>query len=59
MDSDKKEEIYWDNDGGYRIYCHVCDKLAIDRYHNNHLKSQTQINNFRKKQQLNHSKLSQ
>ena len=59
MDRDKKEKIYCDDDGGYGVCCHVCDKLAIDRYQNNHLNSQTQINNFRKKQQLNHSKLSQ
>ena len=54
MDSDK-EKIYCDEDGEYRIYCHVCDKLAIDRYYNNHLKSQTHFNNFRKRQQLNNT----
>ena len=53
MDSDNKEKIYCDGDGEYRIYCHVCDKLAIDIFYNNHLKSQTQINKFRKRQQLN------
>ena len=26
--------------------CHNCDKLAIDRYYNNHLESQTQKKNF-------------
>ena len=41
MDSDKKDKIYCDDDGEYRIYCHICDKLAINRYYNNHLKSQT------------------
>ena len=46
MDSDKKEKIYCDNDGE----CHICDKLAIDRFYNNHMKSQTHINNFRKTQ---------
>ena len=58
MDSDKKEKIYCDDDGGYRIYCHVCDKLAMDRYHNKHLKSQTHINNFPKRQQLNNTNIS-
>ena len=50
MDSDRKEELYCDDDGEYRIYCHVCDELAIDRYYDNHLKSQTHINIFRKRQ---------
>ena len=41
-----------------KIYCddvderHICDKIAIGRYNNNHLKSQTHINTFRKRQQL-------
>ena len=28
-----KEKIYCDDDGEYRIFCHVCDKLALDRYY--------------------------
>ena len=55
MDSDNKEKINCDDGGEYRIYCHVCDKLAIDRFYNNHLKSQTHMNNFRKRQQLNNT----
>ena len=51
-DNDKKQKIFCDKDGEYRIYCHVCDKLAMDRYHNNHQKSQTHINNFRERQHL-------
>ena len=50
MDSDNKEKIYCDDDGEHRSYCHVCDKLAKDRYYDNHLKSQTHIKNFRKRQ---------
>ena len=42
MDSDNKEKIYCDYDGEYRIFCHICDKLAIDRDYNYHLKSPTQ-----------------
>ena len=56
MDSNNKENIYCDDVGEYRIFGHVCDKLAIDIYYNNHLKSQTLINNFRKRQQLNITK---
>ena len=55
MDSDKKEKLYSDDDGEYRIYCHICDKLAIDRNYHNHLKPQTHINNFRKRQQFNNT----
>ena len=33
------------------VNCHICDKLALDRYYNNHLKSQTHIKIFRKRQQ--------
>ena len=46
MDSDIKEKIYCNDDGEYRIYCHVSDKLAVDRYDNNHLKPKTHINTF-------------
>ena len=49
MDCDKKEKIYCDDDGD----CHICDEIAIERYCNNHLKSQTHINKFRKRQQFN------
>ena len=54
-DSDDKEKIYCDDDGEYRIYSHLCDKLAIDRFHNNHLKSHSLIKNFRKRQQINNT----
>ena len=52
MDSDIKDENYCDDGGEYRIYCPFCDKLTIDRYYNNHLKSQTCSYNFRKRQKL-------
>ena len=55
MDNDIKEKVYCDDNGENRIYCNVCDKLAIDRYYNNHLKSQTQMNNFRERQQFNNT----
>ena len=46
--------IYCEN-GDYRVYCDVCDNFCIDRYYKNHLKSQTHINNFRRREQLNKS----
>ena len=52
MNSDNKEKIYCDVDGEYRNYCCNWDKLAIDGYYNNHLKSQTLLNNLRKRQHL-------
>ena len=55
MDSDNQQVIYCDDDGENRIHCSVCDKLCIERYYKNHLKSQTQINNIRKIEQLDKS----
>ena len=52
MDSDNQNKIYCAEDDEYWIYCGICDKFAIDRYYNNHLKSQTHIKNIRKRQQL-------
>ena len=47
MDSDKKNYTVL-----MMVNCHFCDKLAKDRCHKNHLKSQTDITIFRKRQQL-------
>ena len=33
-------------------YCEVCDKLCVERYYKNHLRSGTHTNNFYKRQQL-------
>ena len=37
------------------LYCDVCDKLCIERFYKNHLKSQTHTNNIRKIGQLSKS----
>ena len=50
MDSENYEVIYCEDDGEYRIYCSVWDKLCIERYYKNHLISRTHINNFYKRQ---------
>ena len=42
------EPIYCPEEDTYRIYCDFCDKLCIDSYYQNHLKSQTHLNNLRK-----------
>ena len=44
--------MYCDDDGEYRLYCLNCDKSSVDRFFKNHLKSQTNLNEFRKRQQL-------
>ena len=54
MDSENiKHEVYYcpENDE-YRVYCDICDKLCVERFYKNHLKSGTHTNNNLKKQQL-------
>ena len=55
MDSVNQEAIYCEDDGEFRIYCDVCDNLCIERFYENHLKSQTHTNNLCKREQLNKS----
>ena len=54
MDIENKKVIHCE-DGEYRVYCNICDKLCIERFYKNHLKSQTHINNFHKIKQLDKS----
>ena len=58
MDKDNKDKIYCDDDGKYRIFCQISDKLAKNRYYNNHLKSRTHINNFRMRQLFKNKNIS-
>ena len=44
MDSDNQEAIYCEDDGENRIYCNICDKLCIERFYKDHLKSQIHNN---------------
>ena len=55
MNSDNPLVIYCEDDGEYRVFCEICDKLCIERFYKNHLKSQTHINNIRKIEQLDES----
>ena len=50
-ESDIYEVVYCAYDDEYRVYCEICDKLCIERYYKNHLKSGTHANNNRKRQQ--------
>ena len=54
-ESDKYEVIYWADDDEYRVNCENCDKLCIESYCKNHLKSLTHTNNFHKRQRLNNT----
>ena len=31
MDSENQQDIYCE-DGEYRVYCHICDQLCIERF---------------------------
>ena len=54
MDNDNQQVIFCE-DGEYRVSCNICDKLCIERFYKNHLKSQTHIKNVRKIEPLNKS----
>ena len=41
------------DDDELSVYCEICDKLCIERFYKNHLKSGTHTNTFYKRQQLN------
>ena len=53
MESDNYEVIYCLEDDEYRVYCDICDKLCIERFYKNHLKSGTHINIFYRRQRIN------
>ena len=54
MNCDNQQAIFCE-DGEYRVYCDIFDELCQKRYYKNHLKSKTQANNIRKREQLNKS----
>ena len=54
MDSENQQAIYCE-DGKYRLHCEIWDKLCIEWYYKNNLKSQTHINNIHKRLQLDKS----
>ena len=51
-ESDKYDVFYCPEDDQYRVYCDICDKLCIERYYKNILKSQTHTNNSHKGKQF-------
>ena len=52
MDIENQEVIFFADDDEYRVYCEICDKLFIEKYYKNHLKSGTHINNLHRRQRL-------
>ena len=52
MNSDNQLVIYCE-DGEYPVYCNICGKLCIKRFHKNHIKSRTHTNINCKREQLN------
>ena len=49
MNSRNQQVFYCEDDGEYRVYCNICDKLCIERIYKNLLKSQTQTNSIHKR----------
>ena len=49
MNCDNQQVIYCE-DGDYRVFCKMCDKLSLERFYKNHLKSRTHTNNIRKRE---------
>ena len=50
--SDNYEVIYCPDDDKFRAYREICDKLCIEKFYKNHLKSGTHANDNRKRQQI-------
>ena len=50
MDSENYDVIYCPEIDDYRKDCDSCDKLCIERFYKNHLKSQTHTNKNYKRQ---------
>ena len=50
-DSDNYEGLFCADNDEYRVHCEICDKICIERYSENHLKTATHTDTNRKKQQ--------
>ena len=49
-ESENFEVMYCADDDEYGVFCDICDKLCIERYYKNHLKSGIHKNNIHKRQ---------
>ena len=52
MDGEIQEVIYCADDDEYRVSCDICDELCIERFFENHLKSQTHNKIFMERFQI-------
>ena len=52
MAGENYEVIYCADDDENSVYCNICDKLCIERFFKNRLKSQTHTNNTHKRKQF-------
>ena len=59
MDSVIYKVIFCPEEDENRLYCEVCDKLCIERFYENLLKSSTHTNNFCKTFQMNFIKVNE
>ena len=48
--TDNYEDIFCADDDENRVYCESCDRLCIERYYKNLLKSGAHTNNFYKRE---------
>ena len=51
----KPRTFYCADDVEYRVYSDICDNLCIERFHKNHLTSQSHTNNFYKRQRVSNT----
>ena len=49
---DNIHRVFCENDNTRKVSCDICDRHAIDIYYRNHLKSETQISIFYRRQRL-------
>ena len=55
MEKKNQEAIYCADDDEYRLFFNICDKLCLERFYENHLKSRTHLTNLRQREQLKSS----
>ena len=54
LNKENRKVIHCEDDGEYRVYCDIRDKLCIERFYKNHLKAQSPTtSNIRKRKQIN------
>ena len=52
MEIENQEVFDCEDDREYMVYCEICDKLCIERYYKNVMKSRIRTNKFYNRQRL-------